>query len=479
MLPGVSATNHPSNYRVSPSLLAEEDVWGADLFCGPAAQILLGKEQRVLLKKLGGACLEGWRVSTNEDAADYDTRITDTPVYRQVNIGYMQFRLDAEHWRSPKIEWNPVDHQNEWCVQPGDVVLNKLIPIRAAWATDRVYRHPVDANCMLVRGLDRLAGVWVAICLNQEPYEAYLTQRQGLAILPRATLAGLRQLRVPAPPGELEPLSQKIWDLNDELLSNEEPFIRLMVEVEAYVQGEVKLLADSGVGTVRSLHPGCFFQSQSIEDSLLPTHVENAALRYHLDRDLQWVPLSAISSNTLGGDRLDEGRQPKRYLQLKDVGQDLFLGHLEEEPVVQAWRIYERPLEHGEVLISKLVTSPTVLFVDRQPESPVYVTDHWHRLRFSETPGAWALILNTSAIREQLAGMGMGMVQQFTYASQIEQLRISDVPLELRKHWEKALYRYHERKRQLDQVWRTQWQYAQELFCRAHDLRVRDRRISL
>jgi hypothetical protein len=100
-------------------------------------------------------------------------------------------------------------------------------------------------------------------------------------------------------------------------------------------------------------------------------------------------------------------------------------------------------------------------------------------LRFFETPGAWALILNTSAIRSQIAGMGMGMVQQFTYASQIEQLRVPHVPLELRKQWEKALYRYHDRKRQLDLLWRTQWEYAKELFRRAHDLPIEGKRIDL
>lgn len=481
MPPGVSTAHDPPNYRVSPSLLAEEDVWGADLFCGPASQVLLRKGKRFLLENMHGECLEGWRVSTNADAADYDSRIEFTPIYRQANLDAMQFRLDVEHWQSPKLEWNQTTGENNWCVQPGDVVLNKLIPIQAAWVTDRVYRHPIDANCMIVRGLDRTTGAWVATCLNQEPYEAYLTQRQGLAILPRATLAGLRQLRVPPPPEGIESLSQKLWFLNDELLGTEEPFVRLMAEVESYVQGEVKLLEDSGIGTMRrSLNPGCFFPSQSLEDSLLPTHAENAYLRYHLDRELKWVQLSAIStSNTVSPDRLDEEHQPKRYLQLKDVGRDLFLGHLDKKPVVQAWRLFAQPLAVGEVLISKLVTSPTVLFVDQQPASDVYATDHWHRLRFFETPGAWALILNTSAIRSQIAGMGMGMVQQFTYASQIEHMRVPNVPLELRKQWEKALYRYHDRKRQLDQLWRTQWEHAKELFRRAHDLPIEGKRIDL
>jgi hypothetical protein len=449
---------------------------------------LLQSSDRLRLKQWGARCLEGWRVSTNPQSADYDVAIEFTPIYRQANLDVMRFRLDREHWQSPKRAWNPAAGDNEWCVQPGDIVLNKLIPIHAAWVTDRVYRHPVDANCMIIRGLNRCIGLWVATCLNQTPYEAYLTQRQGLAILPRASLSGLRHLRLPEPPGEMEPLSQTIWDLNDELIETEAVFIRLMEEVETYIKDESLVLADEtemgfrlGFGTdARPLNPGRFFPAASIEDSLLPIHAENAYLRYHLDRDLKWIPLSKISvAATASPDRLGDGEQPsRRHLKLKDVGDDLFLPDLEKEPVQKASRLFAQPLEKGEVLISKLVTSPSIVFVDQQPEAKIYVTDNWHRLRFDETPGAWALILNTSAIREQLAGMGMGSIQQFTYVSQIEQLRVPDVAIDLRQQWAKVLGRYLDRKRSLVRRWNKEWDYAKELFQRCHELPFKGKRIN-
>ena len=88
-----------------------------------------------------GGSSKGWRVSETPKALDYDPRAGATPVYRQASIGCLRLQLSAQHWVSPQIE-------GRWCVRPGDVVLNKLAPVRAAFVSPAAKRHPVDGNTL-------------------------------------------------------------------------------------------------------------------------------------------------------------------------------------------------------------------------------------------------------------------------------------------------------------------------------------------
>lgn len=463
----VFQTAIPIDKWVSPDLLEQEDVWGADLFCGSAAQILFGKGIRKLLKQFGGNCLEGWRVSTNPSAEGYDSRIETTPVYRQGNLDPMRFKLEPSHWQTPQIE-------AEWCVQPGDVVLNKLLPIRAVLVTERTYRHPIDANCLLIRGLDRTTSAWVAFCLNQQPYEAYLTQHQGLAVLPRASLGELRQLRVPPPPARMRLLGEQFWQLNDALMETEEAIVRCMREVEEYIQEDFEQLKEQE--NVRSqMDTGCFLPAEAIEDSLLPNHVENAYWRRRLQRELDWVPISKLSIVGAGvHERLDRDVGEISYLRLNDIDRDLMVGVVAPAPVTQATRIFKEPLSQGEVLLSTFAANPKVVFVDRSLDDKIYVTDHWKRLRFLETPAAWAVILNAEPVREQLAGLAMGSIQQFIYADRLTQLMVPLVPLEQRRLWEQLVFTHHQRKRELNQKWYSLWDETLRLFNEVHELPMED-----
>jgi hypothetical protein len=453
---------------IPPDLLEQEEVWGADLFCGPAVHILLGKGDRVSLKDLCGKCFEGWRVSTNPEASDYDERIGRTPIYRQVNLEEMRFKLDPEHWESPSVEVE----DEEWCVQPGDVVLNKLVPIRAALVTDRTYRHPVDANCLLIRGLDRIESAWVAFCLNQVPYEAYLTQHQGLAVLPRASLRELRQLRLPPPPEAMRRLSEAFWGLNDAYLETEERIVRTMGEVEEYIQEDLQQLESPEEKLIPGdLGTGRFLPAEAIEDSLLPTHVENAYRRRQLRKIPEWQPIAKLSiMDGNNRERLNQNLGEIPYLRLSDVDQDLMVKHVEPMPVTQATRIYKHPLGKGEVLLSTFAGSPRVAFTDKGFEDKVYVSDHWARLRFTETPAAWALVLNAKPVKDQFEGLAMGSAQQFIYADRLQRLLVPKVEKDLRHRWEEVVLTHHQRKRELDHKWQAVWEETQQVFNEVHEL---------
>ncbi|BAZ08875.1 hypothetical protein NIES4071_06810 [Calothrix sp. NIES-4071] len=376
----------------------------------------------------------------------------------------MKFRLDVEHWEKPTLE-------EKWCVQPGDVVINKIPPLRAAVATVRLPRHPVDGNCIIIRGVKFPYSVWVAICLNQKPYEAYLIQRQGASTLPRVGLKVLSNLYIPLPPEtDVSMLRRQVWEWNEEALDNNESLLRLVAEVEDYFVNEKQKLNDTEATSYQSLSTGRFFPAESVEDSLLPTHVEMSYKMQQLKRQLGWLSLEKLLSvHDISRKRLyDEAPERARYLKLSDISTDLSFSLPEESETVRSGRIFHQPLTSGEVLLSTLVTNPRVAFVDEIPSTKIYVTDHLERLRFRETPGAWALVLNTTAIRTQLEGMAMGSIQQFTHPANILQLRVPDVPLQLRQRWEKLLLRHHQRKRDLDQQWQVIWNKAQTLFNEVH-----------
>jgi hypothetical protein len=470
--PSIPVTNW-----IAPDLLEQEAVWGADLYCGPAAQILLDRGKRRSLRELRGSCLEGWRVSTNREAEDYDTKIEQTAIYRQANLDYMRFKLDMSHWDEPTIE-------ADWCVQPGDVVLNKLVPIRAVLVTSRAYRHPVDANCLIIRGLDRPTAAWVAFCLNQPAYEAYLTQHQGLAVLPRVSLRELRLLQVPDQPVEMRQLGEQLWELNDQWIESEEALVRCMKEVEASIAADLlNLRNDEKPRAISPLEEssgwGHYVEAASIEDSLVPVHVENADWRRRLKRNLNWMPITKL--RVLGGlsrERLNKANSELAYVQLGDVDDMLMLKPIQPTAVGQFHRIFRQALAQGEVLVSTFIANPRVAFVDRQPEMPQYVSDHWVRLRFAETAGAWALVLNAKPIQEQFAGLAMGTSQQFMSGEAIEQVLLPNVEWETRKRWEDCLVKHHRRKHELNHQFQQVLNETTAVFYQVHPLVEQVPRIS-
>jgi hypothetical protein len=252
--------------------------------------------------------------------------------------------------------------------------------------------------------------------------------------------------------------------------------MRLLAEVEAYMADEQQQLDESEAVSSDSLSTGRFFPAESIDDSLLPTHVQLSHRLHQLKHQLGWLSLAKLLSvdeiprSRLYGDVLQQGR----YLRLSDIRTDLSFSQPKETESERSSpapnRVYRQPLTSGEVLLSTLVSNPRVAFIDEALSNKIYVTDYLERLRFRETPGAWALVLNTTAIRAQLEGMAMGTVQQFTYPANILRLKVPNVPLELRQRWEKLLRRHHQRQRELNEQWQVIWNYGQTLFEEVHQI---------
>lgn len=431
---------HVPTRFVSPDLLGSSPGWSPTCFAGATAVALRAGLTGQKISDLGGRLLEGWRASETPGALAYDPRAATTPVYRQANIGRLRLQLGAQHWDSPQIT-------GRWCVQPDDVVLNKLAPVRAAFVAPNAKRHPVDGNALIVRGLSRPEAAWVALCLNQPGYEQLLLIESG--VLQRVGLGALASLRVPPVPPQMEGLSARLRDALDEQMLASEALHRVRIEANE---------ATSGAPTqVHDLGTGAFFACDAVtNDSWLPSATALRAEQTALENDGGWVAISELASSD-DRVRMPGAHEGARALRLSDVGDDLLVSSLDSasSSEIIPSRTLAKPLVPGEVLLSTLGRSFRAAYVDDDVPPNMFPVDGWARLRFRETPAAWALLLSTESLRSQAARLTVGSVQQFVPPDALRSLRVPMPPHEVRERWQRAVGRHHAQRRSLDRQWST------------------------
>ena len=409
--------------------------------------------------------IEGMRLTGRERTG------TGSVVYGQANIGAMRWRLLPFHFRNRPM-------QDRGSVQPGDIAINKILPVRAAWATSRLYRHPVDGNCIVVRGLDVPTGFWVALCLNQPLYRQYLSAQSEGSLLPRIKMRTLRDLPVLTAPEESPGLAARAWAVTDDLLAQEETVWRMVGEAEARIcPPETLRFWEERIASLEKPSWWKRVSSALIPESLLPGHALFEILRHELQTNLGWVPLSRCLALAPERDRArrqrfsaSDGEPVKlRCLRISDVGSDFTVSNAPtREEVGWPGRVYLQPLQQEEVLVSLLVTSPTVAYAGDFPRPDIHVTDHWERLFFRETPGAWALVLNSPLVRMQLRLLAQGSARQFLGSGSLGQVLVPKIAHEERLHWDRALLRYQRHRLELEEAWRKLWHEAVAVYDRTH-----------
>jgi hypothetical protein len=135
---------------VSPFDLERADQWNPNLFCGPAATLLFLKGG-VRIGDLATGIIEGLRQNEGFFSEKFELLELNNTVYRPLNLDYLRVYPDISHFSPPLME-------GKWCVRSGDVVFNKIPPLRAAWVTGALHRHPIDSNCLIIRGLQPAMG---------------------------------------------------------------------------------------------------------------------------------------------------------------------------------------------------------------------------------------------------------------------------------------------------------------------------------
>jgi hypothetical protein len=446
-------TAHVSAEFVSPGLLEAAPGWSPTYFAGPTAVALRAGFTGQSISMLGGRVLEGWRASETPGALTYDPRAATTPVYRQANIGRLRLLLGEQHWAPPQIS-------GRWCVQPDDVVLNKLAPVRAAYVSPNARRHPVDGNSLIVRGLSKSEAAWVALCLNQPGYEQLLLIESG--VLKRVGLGTLASLRVPPVPSEMEGLSARLRDILDEATLTSETLHHLRNEADAESSATPRRADSCGIGA--------FFARDAVSnESWLPSSIALRAEQSMLEEEVGWVALAELATFDDRA-RLSGAHDRARALRLSDVGDDLLVSCAEGVPTLELIpsRTLARPLVPGEVLISTLGSSFRAAYVDDDVAPNTHPVDGWVRLRFRETPAAWALLLLTEPLRSQAARLTVGSVRQFVPPEALRSLRVPTPPREVRDRWQRAVERHHAQRRALDRRWSALTSELSALFDAVH-----------
>jgi hypothetical protein len=397
--------------------------------------------------------IDGWRASETPGALTYDPHAAKVPVYRQANIGQFRLLLSELHWTPPRIT-------GRWCVQPDDVVLNKITPVRAALVTTNAKRHPVDGNSIIIRGLSRCAAAWVAMCLNHSSYEQLLTTESG--VLKRVGLGALASLRVPPAPPEMDALAARLRGVIDEAT--------LAGELLHQAQTEANEEASMADLPEHNLRAGRSFSGRAMtSDNWLPSWVALRTEHDVLEEQNSWVALGDIASF---GDRarLTSTDDCSWALRLSDVGENLFVPSVEQATLSNAtWtRMLAKPLVPGEVLVSTLGSSFRAAYIDEEAPTHTHPIDGWVRLRFRETPAAWALLLSTAPVRSQAARLTIGSVQQFVPPDALRLLRLPAPPREVRDRWQRAVERHHAQRRALDRRWSDLLVELSSLFDAVH-----------
>lgn len=445
---------------VRATLIEREGTWDSQFFCGPIAR-LLESPGLSRISDLGGRVIEGSRGTANGSEAN-----GQLPSYRVSSIGELEVRLSAELCVSPI-------RSDSRCVRPGDVVVTKGSPVRAAVVSNALFRHPIDANCYLIRGLTEALGLWVALILNQSTFAEYLLRKSGAAIVPRIRMSVLRDMPIPEVPSELGVLSRKVMEVLDRRIDSIVELTRIFATVRNEVEASVPTSVSGGPqlnGRDRTWWR--WFSALDIEDSWVPGHVAIAGYQRLLRQDAGWLPMDNLTTRWASSSgRVGTGGQAGRTLLLSDVGDDLTVaGARQRDTSDRNRRIYAEPVGENEVLLSSLVTNPLVAFVGTRPRTPVYPTDHWQRLRFRETPGAWALVLKTPTISQQMERLAIGAVQQFAQPGTIRKLVLPNIPLPLRIKWDAFLRHWQQKRSELDGEWITLVRECYRLLRSTHEL---------
>lgn len=449
---------------ISPQILGGKS-WDPLMHLGPAAALGEVRGPKKLLVELLADIQEGDRRLEGEQQSE-----AGTPAYRPGHVGTLRWNLTPENWQQPT-------QTSQSCVRPGDVVLTRWAPIRAAWVTGRLHRHPIDANCYLLRGMSPETAFWVSFCLNQPLYGEYLLRSAGASVLPRVTMRALRELPVMIPPAEVRVLASRAAELLDGILAEEDGLRLLMSAVEERIS-PADALQDwrTRVAALEAVSWSRRIDSVILGDSLMPSHAIFGVLTHELKEELGWQHLGDVLA--------PESEQPSRgrltpdsaltlarvpYLRISDVGSDFTLAAA-PQPQRVTWpgRIYHRSLRRDEVLVSLFAASPKVVFAGAIPAEDVLVTDHWERLRFRETPGAWAMIMNSQLVRLQIGMLARGAARQFLGAGSIQRIVLPNIEREERELWDHQLRRYQQNRLRLEAAWQKLAAEAQELFDRLH-----------
>lgn len=426
---------------IARNTLLKEGAWDPQVLCGPMVH-LLNDESAETLDIWAADTLEGDRHAYGAGIGASDLELAE---------------VRPRPFNTTATEEGQTQAGDRFEIAAGDVLVSKALPVKAAWVATSLPRTRIDGSCYAIRNLATAPGLWLAFCLNQANYSRCLGRRSGGTVLPRISQSELRRFPIPGIPVAFERIAEGIAECIDARVLSSLDLARLKREVALAVEGFVpdeaaRVAADTDTFATWALR----FRGSSVDSSLIPSHVAVSAYQEVLRRHGDWRLVSdLLSLRRPSNVRLGDAMHAYRRLRLSDVVDDL---RVPTDPAVSSEadrNVFAEPVQQEDVLHSLLATSPRTVFVSRQPEREIFPVDYWARLRFLETPGAWALVLQTEPVAKQLRSLVVGAAQQFATVAAVNRLAVPPISLEVRQAWDKRIRRWHERRNELDRTWRN------------------------
>ena len=413
---------------IPPAGLASEDSWDAALLLRSRIRtgaILMRREPLSAIAEV----FEGERLGTSSH------KLKSGRVYGAGSIAPFELRPTSEHWLSA-ARFSPTS------LRPTDVAVKRIAPIVAAFVPAGLPALPTDGSFLVIRGLSETDAWWVVHCLNHPMYADYLLSKSGRGILSRISLGVLRGWLIPQPPVGFSNVARRLSEILAKRTFLAGQIAALRADVEARVADQLAATGYEQSEKDFGRPSWSFTFPASLTDaSWLPLHVATAYRTEALHRDCEWEPLpdrlllSAPLRVRVSG--FDEAIP---VLRLGDVGEiPLVPASLKASVPTQAHRVFAEPIQPDEVLLSTLTTNPRVAFSPVPLHPPVHAADLWERLRFRSHAAAFALILQTGAVRRQLNSLASGTVQQFIRPEDVRRLFLPVLNDETLTNWDRSL----------------------------------------
>lgn len=396
MPPSRPSTATPAPWRfVSAGEISGLERWDAD-YC---VNVVATGARWATLSSLGAEIGEGLRSKRVEGS--------ELTLYRPSHFDRGVVVPDDEH-----LSVEPIHSSRS--VGPGDVLVSKFLPPRAALVSPSTPRHAPDSNCLRVVGLGDSLALWLTALLNHPTFSKIVDQLGSGRALPRIGVRELEEMAVPESPVGLPALAAEWNEAADERLDVRRELMALRAEAQE--------LADESAPSIPDPHQPAWVPAKELPSSLAPDQVALFRFQRKLAK-VKWETLSPYLLTEPA--RLREPIPSGRLLRLVDATGDLGFQLPEVETISPPWfRLYAKPLQAGELLLSTLGSSPKVVLNQPPASEQVWMSDQWARLDGGETSGALALALGTEQVAWQLGSATTGAVRQFIVRSDLGEVRV-------------------------------------------------------
>lgn len=357
-------------------------------------------------------------------AQQFRETINGERYYRMRHVGEMELAVDSARMEQPSISGL------NSCIEPGDVVIRRVGHISAALVSTYHRRHPVDANIAVLRGLPNRQAVWVALCLNQPIYRSYFEQPGAIGSMVRLGLKQLSSMPLAPRPSSFDKLADQFWQQYERLIRADDRLQQLREHVSRWVSDRVP---ERPLMEHANELQAQYFVARDLGNVLSYAAAEQNRLFRELVEDYRCIPLSRLAEVNPEG---PTAKEPVRsIIKIGDIGGQLDIQLADSASHASRWRYHKRPLSPQAVLVSSFVQEPKVgMFTEALPVT-TFASEQLVVLNFHRTPGAYALLLETGLVRQQIARLATGTVQRFAHPDQFKQIVVPPIENSIALKW--------------------------------------------